>query len=62
MEKLERNDSEINLSIQLETAATKTLRIWAYSLGKYLYVFLRLVLTLRQKTYSRVQEGDNFLE
>ena len=49
MEKLERNDSEINLSVQLETAATKTLRIWAYSLGKYLYVFLRLVLTLRQK-------------
>ena len=62
MEKLERNDSEINLSIQLETAATKKLRIWAYSFGKYLYVLLRLVLTLRHKTYSRVQEDDNFLE
>ena len=62
MEKLERSDSEINLSIQLETAATKKLKIWAYSLGKYLYVLLRLVLTLRHKTYSRVQEDDNFLE
>ena len=36
IEKLERNDSKINLSIQLETVATKKLTIWAYSLGKYL--------------------------
>ena len=40
MEKLERKNSKINLVIQLEKAATKNLRsrIWAYSLGVYLYV------------------------
>ena len=39
-EKLERNDSKINLSIELKNSATKKLRlrVWAYSLGEYLYV------------------------
>ena len=34
-EKLERNDSKINLAIMLKNAATKKLRlrIWAYSIG-----------------------------
>ena len=35
IEKLERNDSKVNVSVQLKDAATKKLRlrIWAYSLG-----------------------------
>ena len=39
-ENLERNDSKINFSIQLKNSATKILRlrVWAYSLGEYLYV------------------------
>ena len=63
-EKLERNDSKINLGILLKTAATKKLRlrIWAYSLGEYLYVLSRQGLTLRHKTYSILQEDDDFLE
>ena len=53
-EKLERNDSEINLTILLKKAATKKLRlrIWTYSLGEYLYVLSRQGLTLRHKIYS----------
>ena len=36
-EKLERNDSKINLHIMLKLAAAKKLRlrVWAYSLGEY---------------------------
>ena len=36
-EKLERNDSKMNLHILLKKAATKKFRprIWAYSLGEY---------------------------
>ena len=62
MEKLERNDSKINLAIPPKDAATKKLwlRIWAYSLGEYVYVLSRQGLTLRHKTYSLVQEDNNF--
>ena len=64
MEKSERNESKINLFIQLKKAGTKKLRlrIWAYSLGEYLYVLLRQGLSLRHRTYSIVQEDDHFLE
>ena len=64
MEKLEKNDSKINLSIQLKALAIKKLKlkIWAYLLGEYLYVLSRQGLSLRHKTYSIVQEGDDFLE
>ena len=46
--KLERNDSKINVSIQLKAAATKNLRlkVWAYSIGKYLYILSKNGLTL----------------
>ena len=62
--KLERSNSKINLSIQLKNSATKKLRlrVWAYSLGEYLYVLSRQGLTLRYKTYSIAQEDNNFLE
>ena len=42
--KLERNDSKINVSIQLKSAVTKKLtslirlRVWAYSIREYLYI------------------------
>lgn len=38
-EKLERNNSKINLHIMLKAAAAKKLRsrVWAYSLGEYLF-------------------------
>ena len=64
MEKLERKNSKINLVIQLEKAATKNLRsrIWAYSLGVYLYVLSWQELTLHHKTYSILQEEGDFLE
>ena len=50
-EKLERNDSKINLSIQLEKVATHKLRlrIWAFSLGEYLCILLRQGLTLHHR-------------
>ena len=40
MEKLERNDSKLNLKIQLKSPVTHKLRlrIWGYSLGEYLYM------------------------
>ena len=64
MEILVRNNSKINLFIQLKKVATKKLRlrIWAYSLGEYLYMLSRQMLTLRHKTCSIVQEDDNLLE
>ena len=63
-EKLERNDSKINLHILLKSAATKTLRvrIWAYSLSEYLYVLTKSGLTLKHRTYAINQSDDNFLE
>ena len=63
-EKLERNDSKINLFIQLKDSAAHKLRlrVWAYSLGEYLHVLSRQGLTLKRKTYSITQEDDDFLE
>ena len=38
MQKIERNDSNLNLKIQLKSASAKNLRlrIWEYSMGEYL--------------------------
>ena len=43
-EKLERNNSKINLQIMLKAAATYKLRVrmWAYLLSEYLYVYLKV--------------------
>ena len=51
-EKLERNDSKINLQITLKKAAKFNLRvgIWACSLSEYLYVLSRSGLTLKHRT------------
>ena len=63
-EKLERNDSKINLFIQLKDSAAHKLRlrVWTYSLREYLHVLSRQGLTLKRKTYSITQEDDDFLE
>ena len=63
-EKLERNDSRINLHVILKAAATFKLRvrIWAYSLSEYLYVFSKSGLTLKHRTYAINQSDEDFLE
>ena len=50
-EKLERNDSKINLQITLKDVADFSLRvrIWAYSLSEYLYVLSKSRLTLKHR-------------
>ena len=62
--KLERNDSKINLHIQLKEAATKKLRfrVWAHSLGEYLYILTKNGLTLRHRTYAFNQSEEDLLE
>ena len=63
-EKLEKNDSKINLGNVLKNAPTKKLRlrIWVHSIGEYLYILTRSKLTLRHKTYSISQQDEDFLE
>ena len=63
-EKLERNDSKINLRILLKEAATNKLRlgVWAYSLGEYLYILSKNGLTLKHRTYAINQTDDDLLE
>ena len=63
-EKLERNDSKINLQITLKDVADFSLRvrIWAYSLSEYLYVLSKSRLTLKHRTYTINQRDDDFLE
>ena len=53
-EKLERNDSKIDLQITLKKAAQFNLRvrIWAYPLSEYLYVLSKSGLTLKHRTYA----------
>ena len=50
-EKLERNNSKINLQIALKDVADFNLRvrIWAYSLSEYLYVLSKSRLTLKHR-------------
>ena len=62
-EKLERNDSKINL-MTLKKAAqfNMTVRIWAYSLLEYLYIPSKSDLTLKHGTYAINQSDDDFLE
>ena len=63
-EKLERNDSRINLQITLKAAAKYKMRvrIWAYSLSEYLYVLTKSGLTLKHRTYTINQSDEDFLE
>ena len=63
-EKLERNYSKINLRILLKEAATNKLRlrVWAYSLGEYLYILSKNGLTLKHRTYAINQTDDDLLE
>ena len=62
MEKLERNYSKLNPTIQLKSAAAKMfrLRIWVYSVDQYLYLLEKDGLTLQHKTYSITSEDNDF--
>ena len=63
-EKLEINDSKINLQITLKAAAEYKLRIriWTCSLSEYLYVISKSGLTLKHRTYAINQSDEDFLE
>ena len=63
-EKLERNDSKINLEITLKETAKYNLRVrvWAYSLSEYLYVLSKSGLTLKHGTYAINKSDDDILE
>ena len=63
-EKLERNDSNINLGIVLKESVKKRvrLRVWAHSIGEYLYILSRGGLTLHHETYGISQQDEDFLE
>ena len=63
--KLERNDfkaNKVNLGIVLKNSTTKKLRlrIWAHSIGEYLYNLSKSGLTLRHKTHSISHQDDDF--
>ena len=60
-EKHERNDSKITLHVLLKQAATKKLRlrVWAYSLGEYLYILWKNGLTLRHRMHTINQTDDH---
>ena len=38
------------------------LRVWAYSLGEYLYILTYNGLTLKHRTYTNNESDNNFLE
>ena len=63
-EKIEQNDSKINIHIMLKEASTKKLRlrVWAYSFGEYLYILSKNELTLTHRTYTINQTDDYLLE
>ena len=63
-EKLERNDSKINLQITLKNSAEFNLRvrIWAYLLSEYLCVLSKSGLTLKHRTYTINQSDKDFFE
>ena len=63
-EKLERNDSKINLQITLKDTADFNLRvrIWANSLSEYLYELSKSGLTLKHRTYTISGSDEDFLE
>ena len=64
MERLERIDLKISVSIQLKPTAIKKfrLRVWVYSLGKYLYILSKSGLRLRDRTYATNQDDEDLLE
>ena len=62
-EKLEKNDPKINLYIQFKAPATKKLsfKLWACSLGEYLYILTKNGLTLKHRTYAINQSEEDLL-
>ena len=63
-ERLERNASKLNVSIQVKATPTKKLRLrdWVYSIREYLYILSKSGLTLRHRTYAVNQYYEDLLE
>ena len=63
IEKLSRNDSKLNVTMELRNALAKEmrLRVWGYTNGEYLYMLTDGSLTFRCKTYT-IKSLDDALE
>ena len=57
-------DFQIYISVPLKLLLQKKLRVrvWAYSIGKYLYMLYKNGLTLRHRTYGIKQDEKDLLE
>lgn len=60
LERLRRNNINLNLYVTLKSAATKKmkLRVFEFAMGEYIYMLTEKGLTMKQKTYSRVKRND----
>ena len=63
IEKPSRNDSKLNVTIELRSPLSKKmrLRVWGYTNGEYLYMLTDGSLTLKRKTYT-IKSLDDALE
>ena len=63
MERPNRNDSKLKLTIETKIPLTKKirLRVWGYTNGEYLYMLLDVSLMLKYKTYT-IKSLDDALE
>ena len=63
IEKPSRNDSKLNVTIELRNPLAKKmrLRVWGYTNGEYLYMLTDGSLTLKYKTYT-IKSLDDALE
>ena len=61
LKEAEKLDSKISLHIRLKEAMRKKLRlrVWADSLGEYLYILSKKGLILRHRTYVINQTADD---
>ena len=62
IEKPSRNDSKLNVTIELRNPLVKEtrLRVWGYTNGEYLYMLIDGSLTLKYKTYTIKSLDDAF--
>ena len=64
IEKPSRNDSKLTMTIETKNPLKKKmrLRVWGYSNGEYLYMFVDSKLTLKYKTYTIKSQDDELEE
>ena len=63
IEKTSRNDSKLNVTIELRNSIPKKmrLRVWGYTIGEYLYLLTDSSLTSKYNTYT-IKSPDDALE